>query len=207
LTVAHRSGPAGFPDEAGLAKRASELLDEIALQPRFAGTENERSARRICAGRLEEQGMSVSEDEFHFSEFPGRYGVPLVAAVWLLTALLTRYIYLRDGGAAPALAVLLPGLAISGGIGMWLTRGARFVGAPTRSWNLIAARGQPRIWLVAHLDSKSQTLPMIARIASVIFAAAAFGALALSIAVEWVVQPAGGPGTPPHKWSDSHRQT
>lgn len=136
--------------------------------------------------------MSVREDEFHFSEFPARYGAPLVAALLLVTALLTRHEYLRHGGAYPGLVVLVLGVAISGGLARWLTRGARFVGVPTLSTNLIAARGEPRIWLVAHLDSKSQTIPMIARVASVIFAATAFGALALSLALQWSI---GAPGT------------
>ena len=35
-----------------------------------------------------------------------------------------------------------------------------------RSANLEAVRGEPRVWLVAHLDSKSQTIPMLVRIAS-----------------------------------------
>jgi hypothetical protein len=34
-----------------------------------------------------------------------------------------------------------------------------------RSVNLVAKRGNPRVWLVAHLDSKSQTVPMLGRIA------------------------------------------
>jgi hypothetical protein len=32
--------------------------------------------------------------------------------------------------------------------------------------NLQASRGNPRMWLIAHLDSKSQTVPMLIRIAS-----------------------------------------
>jgi hypothetical protein len=35
-----------------------------------------------------------------------------------------------------------------------------------RSTNLEARRGEPRVWLVAHLDSKSQTVPILVRIAS-----------------------------------------
>jgi uncharacterized RmlC-like cupin family protein len=36
------------------------------------------------------------------------------------------------------------------------------------STNLEAVRGVPRVWLCAHLDSKSQTVPMLVRIASAI---------------------------------------
>jgi hypothetical protein len=34
--------------------------------------------------------------------------------------------------------------------------------------NLIAIRGAPTVWLVAHVDSKSQTIPMLLRIAGVV---------------------------------------
>jgi hypothetical protein len=36
----------------------------------------------------------------------------------------------------------------------------------SQSANLEAVRGNPTVWLVAHLDSKSQTIPMLVRIAS-----------------------------------------
>jgi hypothetical protein len=35
-----------------------------------------------------------------------------------------------------------------------------------RTTNLQASRGDPKVWLVAHLDSKSQTVPMLIRIGS-----------------------------------------
>jgi hypothetical protein len=38
--------------------------------------------------------------------------------------------------------------------------------------NLVATRGAPRVWLVAHLDSKSQPIPMLVRIAGIIATAA-----------------------------------
>ena len=190
------SGSAGFPDDAGLVARAGELLDQIASHSRFVGSESEKKARDVCSKVLKAQGMSVSESEFAFSEFPGRFGAPLVAAVWLVTALLTAQTYLRHRGAAPAFAVLALGMAVSGALGVWLTRRARFVGTPSWSSNLVAVRGQPRIWLVAHLDSKSQTLPMIVRVASVVLAAAAFGILALAIALEWIGHSMGLSGIP-----------
>jgi hypothetical protein len=43
---------------------------------------------------------------------------------------------------------------------------ARFPLQRARSTNLEARRGEPRVWLVAHLDSKSQTVPILVRIAS-----------------------------------------
>ncbi|NUQ93462.1 MAG: M28 family peptidase, partial [Gemmatimonadaceae bacterium] len=43
---------------------------------------------------------------------------------------------------------------------------------------LVATRGIPRAWLVAHLDSKSQPVPMLARVAGIVVAALALLALA-----------------------------
>jgi hypothetical protein len=43
---------------------------------------------------------------------------------------------------------------------------ARFPLQRAKSTNLEAKRGEPRVWLVAHLDSKSQTVPILVRIAS-----------------------------------------
>lgn len=194
------SGSRGFPDDPELAGRARELLEKIASQPRFAGSESEKRARQLCSTLLEAQGMTVSGREFAFSEFPGRYGAPLIGFLWLVTALLTRHVYLRHGGAGPAVASLIIGLAVSGVLGKWLTRDgtARVRWMKSRSSNLIASRGQPEIWLVAHLDSKSQTIPMIARIFCLVAAAAALAVLALSLTLEWMgvsVTGGGGSGT------------
>ncbi|MFL5561243.1 MAG: M28 family peptidase [Gemmatimonadaceae bacterium] len=43
--------------------------------------------------------------------------------------------------------------------------------------NLVATRGSPRVWLVAHLDSKSQPVPMLVRIAGIILSSAVLGLL------------------------------
>jgi hypothetical protein len=53
------------------------------------------------------------------------------------------------------------------------------------STNLEAQRGNPEVWLVAHIDSKSQTVPMLVRIASsvvlAIVTAASFVVILLSL--------------------------
>jgi hypothetical protein len=59
----------------------------------------------------------------------------------------------------------------------WIV-GLRFQRA--RSVNLEARRGNPTVWLIAHLDSKSQTVPILIRIASSV-ALAAIMCFALAI--------------------------
>ena len=63
---------------------------------------------------------------------------------------------------------------------------AQFPLLRARSANLEARRGNPGVWLVAHIDSKSQTVPMLLRIASsialAIVTASALLVLLLSLA-------------------------
>ena len=51
--------------------------------------------------------------------------------------------------------------------------------ARAASVNLVATRGTPRLWLVAHLDSKSQPVPMLARVTGIVVSVAALVALAV----------------------------
>ena len=74
---------------------------------------------------------------------------------------------------AGALAVLLSALLLLGVAGKWvLSSGmSKLPGGRVSSVNLVGTpRGSvqpPKVWLVAHLDSKSQTIPMLVRISSV----------------------------------------
>lgn len=60
----------------------------------------------------------------------------------------------------------------------------------SRSTNLVAVRGSPSVWLVAHLDSKSQTIPMLVRIASIVFVAV-LAVLLMGALVFELVRPSG----------------
>ncbi len=87
------------------------------------------------------------------------------------------------GGAGPAALTLFLGLALTGGIGAWLSRRGilDFPWLRSSSANLIAMRGSPKVWLVAHSDSKSQTIPMLARIAAVVVAFSAAALLGVTL--------------------------
>jgi len=72
------------------------------------------------------------------------------------------------------MSILLGGVAIIALAGRWMARHgtSRFPWLRSNSVNLVATRGlngiaRPRAWLVAHLDSKSQTVPMALRITGV----------------------------------------
>jgi len=153
--------------DSELLAEAKRIIDLLARRPRFAGSAEEADARAECARLLTKAGFEVQEREFDFSEWPGRFGVPLMSAVLLIATLLMCFGAMRWGvqfGASP---------------GWWLGFLAivfleRKHPRATRemSWhrskgiNLEATRGDPKVWLVAHLDSKSQTVPILVRSAS-----------------------------------------
>lgn len=161
------------------------MLRELASSPRFAGSASESQAREYCAAILRQEGFSTSEEKFDYSSFPARWAPPLIALVLVLMSIAVAR--MADAGAtwiAPA-AGLVVLLLIAGG-GRYLS-GEGVLGFPflrKSSTNLVARRSSeaaPGIWLVAHLDSKSQTIPMLARIASVTAFAALFGLTLLAL--------------------------
>jgi hypothetical protein len=175
-------------NERDLARDARELLEKIASAPRFAGSESEGRTRQLCAGILEGEGFSVKEDPFAFSEFPGRYGPTIIGLLLIVTAFLTAHMHAGHGAAGWAIVTLLAGLNVTGAAARWLGRRgtSRFPWLRSSSANLIATRGKPALWLVAHADSKSQTIPMLARIAAVLTTALALMVLGVSLAMDWL---------------------
>ena len=164
-------------------------LDAIALEPRPAGGDAERRAREHCARELRALGFTVAERPFEYSALPGRWGTPIGGVLSGATLALAGHLAWR-GQHGAALGVLLVALAAIAGGGIWLgRRGVLDVGAlRERSVNLEATRGgeSPTAWLVAHLDSKSQPVPMVLRVAGIIGSSvawiAAIGACLLSLA-------------------------
>lgn len=157
-----------------LAREAKKIMDRIAELPRAAGTEGEARARKYCAEYLTRAGFVVTEEDFDYSPLPGKWAVPvlgLLALAWFVML-----------GAAPGRAV--PKETVQASLPLLLLMGAvYFVAARAirrprhflrRATNLVATRGGvPRIWLMAHLDSKSQSVPMLVRIAGIVVASAA----------------------------------
>ena len=152
-----------------LVQRAKNLLERLAQQPRFAGSAGESRARAICREELSRAGFSCRDLSFEFSEWPARWGPP-IADILQLGMVLAMIALAARGN---ALDGLILAAAMTLGLAM-VARRARQRGVlsfrygRSRSANLEAVRGRPRVWLVAHLDSKSQTVPMLVRIAGTI---------------------------------------
>jgi len=153
--------------DAELLKRAKTLLDQFSATPRFAGSPEEATARASCRDELERAGFSCRELPFEYSEAPGRWGPPFAAAFQAGTIAAVGHMAVHHG----PLEALVVGAALVCGL-IWASsyvkrRGiAGFPLQRARSINLEATRGEPLVWLVAHIDSKSQTVPILVRIAS-----------------------------------------
>jgi hypothetical protein len=148
-------------------ERARHLLTALARAPRLAGSSEESEARQLCKAELQRAGFECRELPFEYSEWPGRWGPPIAAAFQAFTILAVAHMAVHHGalsalavGAVMLIALMFASTDVKR---RWI---ARLPLQRARSTNLEARRGEPRVWLVAHLDSKSQTVPILVRIAS-----------------------------------------
>ncbi len=145
-------------------------LNALAGAGRPAGSESEATARRYAHVQLAALGFSVEEMPFEYSAFPGRFATPVVGVALALIIETTATCALL-GAERLGVFVLFGGLFAT-----WLfvrrMLGNGVLDLPwmrRRSMNVVATRGPdaPRVWLVAHLDSKSQPIPSAARVVGV----------------------------------------
>ena len=160
----HAAGAAGEPGR--------RHLEALAREPRAAGSDAERRARDYAAAVLGDAGFAVRREPFHYSAFPGRWGTPIGGAIAAL-AVGVPAVYGLAGRPLHAVGTLGAGVAVLTVFVRAMMRDA-VLDLPllrTRGENLVATRDvagrAPRVWLVAHLDSKSQPVPSAARVAGV----------------------------------------
>ncbi|MEO8878809.1 MAG: M28 family peptidase [Gemmatimonadaceae bacterium] len=143
---------------------AGDHLAAIAEAPRPAGGGAERAAREHCARALRAIGFVVETQDFVYSTFPGRWGTPIGGAFMIVMFLAAGHLGSQANPRAAVVLLIAGALALGvfarsmGGDAVLDFRHAR-----ARSTNLVATRGAPTLWLVAHLDSKSQPVPIAAR--------------------------------------------
>lgn len=142
----------------------------LAREPRPAGSAAEARARDYAARLLEDAGFTVTREPFAYSVFPGRFATPIGGALLAATILLSATLGLA-GAPAAALSTLLLGALMVGAFASAMTGDAVLTLPYLRATgeNLVATWGseRPRVWLVAHVDSKSQPVPSLARVAGV----------------------------------------
>jgi hypothetical protein len=139
-------------------------LAQLAREPRPAGSAAEAAAREYCAAELRLAGFEVHEEAFEFSAWPGRYATSAAGVLSILLLAAAAHMGYR-GDPVAALGILAGGAVLLALASLYLMRSGilNFPFARQRSLNLVARRGAPTLWLVAHLDSKSQPVSIMVR--------------------------------------------
>ena len=151
---------------------AREHLERLAARPRPAGSPAERDARDWCRRSLAACGFAVAAEPFEYSAIPGRAATPALGVAGIAVVCAgARAAW--DGHPWAAAIVLAAGGACVATAVAWLARVAvtRLPWGRRDGINLVATRGAgaaPRLWLVAHLDSKSQPVPILVRATGII---------------------------------------
>ena len=168
-------------------------LAALAREPRPAGSDAEERARRYAEGVLVSAGFHVTREPFGYSTFPGRYGTPIGGALAAATVLLAAVAALSAQGAHAPLTVVVVGLLVLAAFA-WSMLGDAVLTLPMAregGVNVMATRpGQaPRVWLVAHLDSKSQPVPSLLRVIGVMMLASALVLAIVATALQLAALP------------------
>ena len=127
-------------------------------------------------------GFRIDERSFEFSAFPGAYAAPAFGLVIPSVATVSyaaRHTRLEWLVVAVAVVVLWLLVRVTGPRAVVDGRLMRRTGV-----NLHAVRGtsEPRLWLVAHLDSKWQPVSMVVRVAGV----ATLGIGVVALVITWI---------------------
>lgn len=145
------------------------LARSIARSSRPAGSESERRARAECANFLRSRGFRVVEQSFEYSTLPGKWATPLAGACISLGGLwAARYVITQQFEMAQILTVAPMLVALMLG---WVSKRRLALGSLRTGVNLVAERGVPRSWLVAHVDTKGQPVPLLTRALGVVLVA------------------------------------
>jgi acetylornithine deacetylase/succinyl-diaminopimelate desuccinylase-like protein len=160
-----------MPNDSVLPSTAAVHLARLAREPRPTGSAEVADARTYCARTLTSLGYRIREHPFEYSAAVGEYGTPAGGLVAILI-IGAAWMAALGGHAISALGVLLVGFASLALGGRWVANKG-VLALPLlrrRGINLEARRGhaEPELWLVAHLDSKSQPIPLLVRAAGIV---------------------------------------
>jgi hypothetical protein len=159
-------------------------------RPRLSGGHGNRLVTEAVRNRLNELGYEVKDHPFTYSAGPGRFGLPAAGAAFA-TAALAATILISLGYFAPAALVLAAGAGAVLAIAMFaIPMITRLPWMRVEGTNLLAfpAGKRPRYIVMAHLDSKSQLVPLSLRAPAIVLAVLSWIAL-FAIALIALVQP------------------
>jgi hypothetical protein len=135
-------------------------------------------------------GFEIREEPFGFSEFPAKSGPTICGALYAAGAICSGHLAFRHGMIGLAIASFIATAVVTGFLGRYLLSGVlRFRVMQRSSANLIAQRSfndEPKVWLVAHTDSKSQTIPMLVRVGSIAAAGVFFAIQLATLIAVWI---------------------
>jgi hypothetical protein len=148
-----------------------DLLRTLA-RPRLTGSQGAQEVADVIHDHLTKLGYQIQDYPFTFSTWPGRFAVSAAGAAFIAGTLgAAALINLRHPGVA--LVVLLATLLIAAGIAVLTPVLTNIfpLGRITAN-NMLAARPDavPRYIFMAHLDSKSQPIPLAFRGPAIILA-------------------------------------
>jgi acetylornithine deacetylase/succinyl-diaminopimelate desuccinylase-like protein len=160
------------------------LLRDLAAAPRPTGSDAIATARARVARELTALGFQVRERPFEYSAFPGHYATPLLGAAMLLLVGTAGHLGSRGERWWP-LAIVIVGGFVAKFAAEWVARRGVLV-MPlmrARGVNLQATKpdregggAEPAIWLCAHIDTKSQPVPTLLRVAGLVLSAVGYNA-------------------------------
>ena len=149
---------------------AREHLERLAAHPRPAGSPAERDAREWCRTTLAAAGFAVAAEPFSYSTIPGRAATPALGVVGIAAVCIGARLA-ANGHPWRAAVLLAAAGVVAATAGAWIARVAvtRLPWGRREGINLVATCGDapPPLWLSAHLDSKSQPVPILLRAAGV----------------------------------------
>jgi len=166
------------------AGEVQDVLRAVA-RPRRVGSAGAAEVGADLRRRLTALGYEVRVLPFSFSDWPGRFGVPVAGAAHLAGSFVAGTL-LREGWPGTALLVLVLVAAIDVALALTAPMAMRRLGVGrVEGENLIAARpgARPRWIVMAHRDSKSQPIPTALRGAAL---AAAAGSWLVLVAIALV---------------------
>ena len=149
----------------------NELLQRLA-RPRLTGSQGAQETADIVHEHLAKLGYKIEDFPFTFSTWPGRFAVSL-AGVFFLAGIITAAVLVNMRHPGVALVVLLLVILLGGAVAALTTPLTAMLpfGRITGN-NMLAARpgATPRYIFMAHLDSKSQPVPLAFRGPAIILA-------------------------------------
>lgn len=142
---------------------AQAVLREIA-KPRLCGSEGAAETGAAIRARFEGLGYTVQERSFEFSPWPGRIGISVIGALYLV-ATFAAAVFLYTNHPYGAMGLLLILLVVSGLLALFSSAVIDVLPfGRMQGSNFMATSGnRPRYIVMAHRDSKSQPVPLAFR--------------------------------------------